>query len=222
MLINVGAYAAAAGWFQIFDLAVAPTSTTTVPLKSINVAAAGMVNMATILSQVGPIPMHKGLFFAMSSTEAVYTAVATNFDVWGEIEESGDQLVGATVVGDLTTPIDVLNVWLTAAGPKKLLRVDILPDGLTDTRYLMLVEGIIGPTRVPDQSKPIRQWPLVDDNAVITTLNFGPDGIDVFAFRGNTPTLQQGCTLVLSDTPAILFYAGSLSGDTIKMRAFYK
>jgi hypothetical protein len=212
-LVNLDGYAAAAGWFQIFDLAVAPTSTVTVPLKSIRVAAAG--GIGSLLETLAPLTLNKGLYVAMSSTEAVYTAVATNFDVWGEVEEYEVQLSGTTVAGDLTTPADSLIPWTDAQGPKKLLRLDILPDGLTAARYLMLFPGVPA-----DGDKPLRQWKLTLSATLVTTLKFA-DGISPLGMS-SAGAVTDGCYLKLSDTTRVLTYSGSGAGDSMKIRAFYK
>jgi hypothetical protein len=212
-LVALDGYAAAAGWFQIFDLAVAPTTGVTVPLKSFNVSAAGP--LPSLFQTLGPVVLNKGLYVAMSSTEAVYTAVATNFDVYGEVVEHELQLSGTSVAGDLTTQIDYRLVWTDGNGPKKLIRVDILPDGLTGTRYLMLL-----PVSAQTAGQiPLAQWALTDSTSV-QSLHFGVDGLGVY--RTSAGVLQKACQLILSDTAGVLAYASDGSGDSIKMRVFYK
>ncbi len=196
-LVNLDGYAAATGFFQIFDLAVAPTSTVTVPLKSINVAAAGA--LPSLLSGLGSITLNKGLFCAMSSTEAVYTAVATNFDVWGEVEEFEQQINGATVAGDLTTGRDSLQVWADAAGPKTLLRVD-LKSTIGAAGWLMIF-GKDNPIAgdVPDVSVPIT------DVATLQTLDFGGGNNGFSPFQQTAAYVaKDGCTLALSTTNGTL------------------
>src|SRR5437867_2790055 len=83
-LVNLDGNVAAAGYFQLFDLATAP-STGAVPLKSFTIGAAGP--LPSLFQALGPIPLTNGLVCAMSSAKQTYVAVATAFDVFGEIEE---------------------------------------------------------------------------------------------------------------------------------------
>lgn len=133
-LVNLDGYAAAAGWLQIHDKTSAP-SAGAVPLKSVNVAAAGP--LSSLLSGLGTIPLKLGLQIAMSSTETTYTAVATAFDAWGEVEEFELLNKNALVlVGDRTTAVKELQVILD--GDDYVLQRLYVKNVSAGTRYFQL------------------------------------------------------------------------------------
>ena len=75
------------------------------------------------------------LTIAVSSTNVNYTAL-TNQGVDATVIVETDFPVASTttVVGDLTTSVDHLQVWANSAGPKRLLRVDI-KNNAASTQY---------------------------------------------------------------------------------------
>lgn len=201
-LVNLDGAAAAAGWFQIFDSVAAPTSTVTVPLKSIDVTAAGPI--PSLLSNLGPIQINNGLWCAMSSTEAVYTAVATNFDVWGEISCHEMPLPGLSYA----SANDFLTVWNEASGPKTLYRVTVTNNaGAGTTRWLYIMSDNATVARVyavipmfTYDSKTLVAGAYNYTNVVNTSpiLSFGDGTMPQALSSANV--LRQGCNLTISST----------------------
>lgn len=224
-LVNFdGVFDGTAGYLQVFDLAVAPTTTVTVPLKSIRVendGSGGPQPFPSFMPSIGPVNMQNGLYFAMSSTEAVYTAVATNFDIWGEVVEFEGviQANTLTAVGDLVTGVDHLQVWAEAAGPKKLVEViGTFTNGVTGISYLMMFAKD-APT--DGSEKPLLTLATLTTASIgtICDAKFGRDGLDVESQDANY-TRRKGCTLWLSDTPG--FLTKTVLGNVLALKAYYK
>jgi hypothetical protein len=166
-LANLDGNAAAAGYLQIFNLAAAASLSTgvTVPLKSFTVSAAGP--LASIFSTLGPILLSNGCIVAMSSTETVYTAVATAFDVFGEIDEfEVDVTTGCSVAGDLSTPQTTLSVWSSTTA-KRIYKATVT-ELLGSKRFFCLITQK-GSTISTAVLEPVAA------NATVT-LNFGSGG----------------------------------------------
>jgi len=204
-----GVIAAAGKYLQLFDSAVAPTGGD-VPLRSWSVLLAGP--LPSFFGQLGPISLAKGLFFAVSSTAGTYTADATSFDVEGEIGEFEFQHSGDSVIGDLTTGRDVLQVWSEATGPKRLTRVDIT-NGTGAAAYLM----VFATDAAANGLKPIVSIPLLSTDTA-RQLNFGQLGLYPSREDSNG-TVHIGCRLAVSTTPTTLTAS---VGATNKIRAFYR
>jgi hypothetical protein len=209
--MSVDGVAAATGYLQIFDSAVAP-SAGDVPMKSLAIGAAG--ELPSFFETIAPVTLNKGLFLAVSSTEATYTAQATNYDVWGEIEEFETQLNGTTVAGDLVTGATRLQVWANANGPKRLVRVDVFTDSSAVTYLTIFAKDSAS---VADGERPLLTIPLKVTSAT-QTFKFGNDGLFVHSSEANN-TQRIGCTLVMSTTANVLTED---SGSSTVVRAFYK
>lgn len=210
-LANVDGYVAGAGYFQIFDTNTSPTTGATVPLKSIPVLAAG--NLPSLAMILGPINLNTGLYFAMSSTPNVYTAVSTAYSVWGEIDEFEYQISsGQAAVGDLTTGVAGRTIWGTSATPsKRLLRVDFIPDGLTAARYFQIH------AHLPSAGYPALVNIPVVDSANQVTLSFGSDGFLPF-LQDSAGASHYGCYVYLSATTGTWL----TTTDTMEVRALVK
>lgn len=195
-LTNLDGIAAAAGYFQLFDTKLALTSGVTVPLQSYRVAAAGP--LVSIFQSIGPIPFANGLTVAMSSTDEVYTAVATEYSVFGEVEDYPDNTVGATTVGDRTTSVGSLTVWANTAatyGLNSLRRVRA-ENGTGDHAYILLFAHSPSAGDIPIVSLRVPTEQVV-------TFSFGDSGIFPFT-RTAAGVLRDGCYLVGSSTANVL------------------
>lgn len=216
-------YAGSGGEFlQIFDKASVAVADD-VPVYCIALTSAGFYSL---FQTVAPISLNTGFSVGISTSRFKYAAASSTYDISGDIEEFEDPFTGVTIVGDLTTPTDNRTVWTDANGPKRLLRVDFMMDGLSGggaTRYLMLFAED-SPT---DGQRPIMQWgPYTDDNTTVNRIDFGTDGFSPFSLAqiafGSAFTPHDGCYLVLSDTTKVLTYSGGGSTDNCKIKAYYK
>jgi len=186
-LVNLDGYAAGAGWLQLFDSTTAPTTEVTVPLKSFNVAAAGP--LPSLFSTLGPIEFKNGLYIALSSTEAVYTAVNTNYDVFGEVEEYRAAYPGSSSF-DSVTGVLTQQAWADSAGPKRLLTLEVfnLEPGV---RYV----HIFAKDSVADGDVPLLSLPIAP--SATKTWDFG-NGYSPIRVSGTT--VNDGCTIGFSTT----------------------
>lgn len=209
-LVNLDGTAAGVGYLQIFDLAVAPTTTVTVPLKSIQITAAGP--MPSLYEALGPVHLLNGLAIAFSSTDQLYTAVGTNYSVFGEVEEFEiDNTIGATVVGDTTTGVDHLDVWANTAATQGLnsLRKIEVSNGSAANRYLMVF------AHSPSAGdKPLLVIKVPYNTTNVVPYSFGTSGFVPFA-KTAAGVLRNGCFLYASTT-ADVFTADTGTGWTIK------
>lgn len=199
VLISLDGVAAGAGYLQIHDLLAASSlsSGVTVPLKSYRVAAAGA--LPSIFGVLGGITLTNGLVIAFSSTEEVYTALATRIDVVGQIDEYElSNIIGSTIVGDESSGVDALIVWANGATTQGLhqLRRAVITNSNGATSYLMLF------AHSPSNGDiPIEQWALADAARLIQ--NFGTSGIVPFA-KTAANVLRDGCYLQGSSTTGTL------------------
>lgn len=207
-----GNYAGAGNeYLQIHDKASVAT-VGNVPIASFLLSAAGP--LPSIFEALGPIGLTLGLSIGISTTEATYTASASSYSIFGNVEEWETQISGLSIAGDLTTGIDTLQVWANVSGPKTIYRIQVLDITLSTTRYLML----FGKDAPADGDRPIRQWKLLDGCNL--DLRFGLGGI--WTRQNINGTLHQGCTFQLSDSAGTLVYSGGGAGETMALRVSYK
>lgn len=209
-LCDLDGNSAGAGWLQLHDLAAASSlaSGTTVPLASRRVAAAGPI--PSMFETIGPITFKNGLCIALSSTQTVYTAVATAFDVFGDIEtyeldETDVPGLSTTTVGDTSSNVTGLTVWADDATNQGLhsLREILVTNGSAAIRYLQLFT--VSPS---DGDIPLRTFTFALSQT--RTLRFGGgDGVagngGFVPFRlSSAGAYQNGCYLAMSTTAATL------------------
>ncbi len=203
---------AAARFIQIHDSAIVPAEGAA-PVKSypIYTGAQGYK-----LFDVGELQLVNGLYVCVSTTEATKTLAAGNDKFASLFAEllAAESPSGTTIVGDLTTGVDELAVWLDANGPKRLHRVQVIPSALLADRYVMLFAH----DNPVDGQKPLAVWTI--EQAGSLDLKFGADGRDVFSLSGSTR--RDGCRLILSDTAETLTKAADGSADTVCIKAEYK
>lgn len=199
-LTNLDGYAAGAGWLQIFDRATAPTGGT-VPLKSFNVAAAGP--LMSLFQTLGAIALQTGLVIAFSSTEATYTADATSFDAFGEVEDyriSPDAETTETAAGD-----DTLEIWadnITEIN-NRLLRFTVTSGMATDCYVQLFAHS------PSNGAIPLAEWLLPAGESI--TEDFGVDGREVRSLISGAR--HYGAVLYCSSTPGVLTQTSDLSND---------
>lgn len=193
-LTNLDGYAAGAGWLQIHDKASAP-SNGDVPLKSFNVAAAGP--LMSLFQTLGAVVLQNGLAIAFSSTEATYTASATSFDAFGEVEDYQVSPAG-TVVDDAN--VAETTVW-TNSNTKRLARFTVTNNQAT-ARHVMLFAH--SPS---DGDAPLEEWELPSNGEI--TEDFGVAGREVIRRNGLGTAADTSCYLKISTTAGVLTGVGA-------------
>jgi len=200
-------------FIQIHDSATTPAAAA-VPKKSWPAAECAYKEFKN-----GELDLEKGCFIGLSSTELTYTAQATNISgVMVELDRP-DVPTGTSTVGDLTTNVQELEIWNDAAGPKKLITLEV--DG--DTGNCAAAFGMFfGQDSPAEGSKPIFQIPLAANTAYLRSagnaFQFGKDGRDMTSFAANSFTPRNGCTFVISTTTGVL----TTTAENYKIKAEYK
>lgn len=222
-LVNLDGNSAAAGWWQIFDLTSVTSlvSGTTVPLKSIKVSAAGSI--PSITNALGAINLVNGLCVAMSSTELVYTTVATAFDVYGEIAEfEKDNTIGTTLVSDLTGSATLFQVWSEASGlasKKSLYRLELTEVAGLGCYVIISPQNTLTTAQLKAYPSPIISLGISE----VKVINFGDNGFQPFFFDGTN--FYYGCTVVsvaLGSDESIPAFPGTQTLIPFKCKAWYR
>lgn len=176
------------------------------------------------------------LIVGMSSTEANYTAVGAGagldvtFDIDTQFACDGTE----TIVGDLTTGQNTLQVWTEATGAtaaQRLLRVDI-----KDNQNVAQLVGIVyAVDSVQVYSLPQANWQPTKN--AVSTVFFGDaqGGLSpfqqdaftqynaAFANPASPPAIHRGCTINISSLTNGYWTPGSLWGGTSpNVRAIFK
>lgn len=166
-------------------------------------------------------------FLAISSTEVNYTAVSAAGGLDGTVFCQSQFMCDGTetVVGDLTTTLNVLQVWTEANGaatPKKLLRLDVT-EQLGQQAYV-LIEATDADLLMPFG----RVLPLAANSSLFTNLggpSFGLDGLDVMSIDGPgllNPPVRRGCTIRVSNSVPSVGVPWTYSANAAVIRAIYK
>lgn len=213
-LVDLDGSVAAAGWFQVFDLAAAP-SNGAVPLKSFDVLAAGP--LPSLFQTLGPVSLLNGLVVAMSSTEATYTAVATNYDVYGELAEWEMPIPGLTTIGDLTTGLQVQQVWPeSSGGTNTVFQITAVNQtsgpGVTLYAVVFATDGMNIAT---DKYYTILKLPPNSTQK----FTFGDSGLQPLQLNNADNSLHQGCSIRILDTLSPPHAYGSAS---VAIQTLYK
>lgn len=166
-----------------------------VPPKADGTLAAGTVPAVKSLECLPGLPFAFTLdftlsecFLALSTTELTYTAVGAGGGLDLTVVASGEFLCDGTeaVVGDLTTAVNTLQVWTEAAGPKRLLRLDVIE--LLAVARFVVIQATDADANVPtDQILPIAASATVSGS-------MGSDGLLIFT-KSAAQVLSQGCTI---------------------------
>lgn len=216
-LVNCdGNYAGGGGeYFQIFDKATAPVAND-IPIKSYSLAGAGP--LPSIFGELTPLNLTRGLGFGISSVNEKYTASASAYDVFGDIEATdlqplinpaGTAGVNFTVVGDLTSNVQTITAWTSAI--HRLVQIDIItPTG--GPWYLMIFGGSI-----VDGLRSI----IGGNNKLLASttykFNYGNMGREIYQ-KSATGILVTNCQICISDTADVL----TTTLDNHKIRAIYR
>lgn len=136
------------------------------------------------------------LTIAISSTNINYTAL-TNTGVDATVIVETDFPVGddTTVVGDLTTGVDHLQVWANAAGPKRLLRVDIKNNAGGTMYGFVYANDAVGDN---EAATNYSSGPLKVPASETKSFFFGREGLTPQALVGGE--LRKGCTIEVGDS----------------------
>lgn len=214
-VIRVQGYykAAADAWLLIFDSAAEPAANA-VPKKSYALPYNAPFSWAF---DPGQLALTNGCYVAVSSTEEKYTTVAFNgATTWCDIEVDfipvSFRASDYSVAGDLTTDVGSLQVWATAAGPKRLFQVDYV-NGSGGAAILMLFAHDAPQTG----DRPLVGW--VVENGASLSLSFGDVGLDPREWAGANN--YKGCTLIESaqtDDGTLI----DTAVNTSQIRAYYK
>lgn len=152
---------------------------------------------------------------AISSSQTSYAAPAAGVDCTVIFEtqfpacnEAGTALV--TVVGDLTSAVDGLGIWAEAAGPKRLLRLDVKNNDAA-TRYIVIQSS--DAELLTDSTVP---GPFAVATGATKTLFFG-NGL--LPFRNDNGTIRKACVIRMSSSATLPFV---MDTDTdFNIRAIY-
>lgn len=136
------------------------------------------------------------LTIAISSTNVNYTAL-TNTGVDATVIVETDFPVGddTTVVGDLTTGVDHLQVWANADGPKRLLRVDIKNNAGATVYGFAYANDDVGDN---EAASNYSSGPLKVLASETKSFFFGRQGLTPQALVGGV--LRKGCTIEVGDS----------------------
>lgn len=199
---------------QLFDLSALPTG------SSIPAGAAVPKRSLQVLGQDGfrfdftteDLEFKNGITIVLSSTEVNYTAVGGGItcDFEGEIDTQTIQ--GTTTVGDLTTGVNGLTVWTSAAGPNYLFEIDWISNAGA-VSYLLLFTKTSPQNTVDVPDAVLADVDSSDLNAHGKALRFGKSGLSLIS-----QSLTKGCVLRVSSTPLVL----NVIAASENLRAKYK
>lgn len=208
-LVNIdGNYPAGPGgeFFQIFDKASVPVAND-VPLRSFYLPA-GPVNLPSVFQTLGPLTLALGLAVGISSVNEKYTASASAYDVFGDVEEFELPGTGLTTAGDLTTQVGSLDVLSTPQSP--FVRVyEVLFTAPSGNAYWQVYSS--GGT----YSVLLAHGPLV--LGVTRRVNFGCFGLPTNR-TGSDGSDQSGLWVGVSDTAMTYTTSGKTSAIQVKYK----
>lgn len=148
-----------------------------------------------------------GCFVGLSSADGTYVADSTTkIDI--SVELSDPELpTGTSLVGDLTTAVNTLQIWTEASNTarnKRLFTLEV--DGTSHAAdfYIML----FAKDSNTNGDFPILGWKCVNGVSLNRTLSngidFGTDGFDPFSRATSGGTARVGCTIEFSSTATTL------------------
>lgn len=159
-----------------------------------------------------------------SSTETSFTpvAAASGLDMTIEVDTlcgvySSTVLISDAITGDLTTGVNSKQVWATASGPRRLLRVDWL-SAKSPACYLQLF-AVDSPV---NGTVPLIQFPINQDvnGVIIQRAAMGSGGIVPLSgpSTSSAENTSKGCTLAVSTTSGSLTI---IADSSAAIRAIY-
>lgn len=162
----------------------------------------------------GELNLPLGCYICLSTTSATKTLSADLCDVLSVELTDPETPTGTTAAGDLTTSVTGLQVWADAAGPKRLIALEVNGAGLSTVCYLQL----FAKDSPANGDVPVHEIKIAA-TANLTGANglrFGANGRDMFSIDANGA--HDGCTVKISTTPGVL----TLTTDSAKIKAEYK
>lgn len=208
-LVNIdGNYQAGAGgeFFQIFDKASAPVAND-VPLRSFYLPA-GPVNLPSIFQTLGPLTLTLGLAVGISSVNEKYTASASAYDVFGDVEEYELPGTGLTASGDLTTQVASLSVLTTPQSPFVRIYEALFTAPSADAFWQVWTSN-------GTYAVLLAQGPL--KSGVTRRVNFGCFGLPTNRMGGDASD-QSGLWIGVSDTAMTYTTSGKTSAIQVKYK----
>jgi hypothetical protein len=213
-------------WLQFFNAAVAPAANTKPVWEEQVIGQDGFGFDYSqkgldflVISPAGVGGQGVGnLICCVSTTSGVFTAATTQtMDLEVEMESDGYRVLGQSVIGDLTTAVQTLQVWANASGYQHLYRIDATSSyGGGTTTYLQL-HTVDAPSA---GAIPLLYWPVADTATIKKT--FGDSGLVPWTQvlnAGAAATINKGCSLFVSTTANTYTAA---AGTPYTIRAFYK
>jgi hypothetical protein len=186
-------------WLQLFDAKALPANGT-VPLRS------WPLYMTAPFEQdfkTDHVSLLDGCVFAVSTTQATLTISADTMDLYVNGTSPWDN-TGASVVGDYTTTIGVdglLQIWADSAGPKTLLRLEVVDTAAGGDMYVQIHAG-----DTPSADTLVAAFVMPENSS--KDFFFGT-GLDIYR-KKNDGTIYDGCTILISSSiSAVTPYAGN-------------
>lgn len=208
-------------YFQLHDSNVIPANGA-VPLRCWPAAECGFKDF-----KIEELSFSLGCYYCLSTTKATKTlAVGVNdlMDI-AQVELADGPLTAGlnsvSVVGDLTTSVNTLQVWSEADGVtarKKLVLIEVIGTVInTGTNYLLLFStDAVSANDVPIAGGSIPLVALTNYTGA-NGFFFGELGRVVETFTG--VVWKYGCTIMLSSTAG--FYTAPLT-DVVCLKAVYR
>lgn len=190
-----------ATWIQIHDAKAVPNNGA-VPLRSWGVTDESPYQQTWNETE---LTFLNGCVIVFSTTEEKLTASAETGDIFVEGESPYDNSA-VTMVGDLTTGDDELQVWATAAGPHTLKRLEItlLSNPGSDSYVFLFAKD--SPSNGDVSPFPVFAIAQASADLRFDEAYFLSQGTGVVSgsIQTNDGTLYKGMTVVISSTQATL------------------
>ena len=199
---------AATLFLQLHDSNTTPAAGAA-PLKSWPAGECGFKEF-----EVDELVFNAGLFLALSTAAATYvqaTGASNILDILNVELVDSENPTGTTIIGDDITPLSQLQVWASAAGPKKLISL-ASRNVVLNANFFVLLFAKDSPIA---GDVPIDSFKLINGSPL--KLNFGKDGRSIFSIDSTGE--KKGCTVAISTTAATLTLPSSA---TATITAEYK
>lgn len=151
----------------------------------------------------------EGATFAVSTTANTYTASAETVDIF----VNGDAALndtGTSIAGDYTTADEVLQVWSHAAGPQKLVRLEVADSVVGSGGVFVQIHS----GNTPATNKLVASFPLADQGSIDAFFGYGISPATIVSQQ-----VFEGCTVAISSTQNTYTALGS---NVLYIRATYR
>lgn len=167
----------------------------------------------------GELTLAVGCYICLSTTAATKTLAGGGSDTMDILEVElfyPEYPVSTSFAGDLVSNVTRLQVWADAAGPKKLIALEIDGTGLNANAFIQ----IFAKDAPANGDLPLMEFPIKDNQKLTAgnALKFGNDGAS-FKSLLDDGTIHDGLTVVLSSTAGVLT---EIVGQTVNIKAEYK